>query len=199
MLNTIFNIYSGCILIGSLIGGTIGWILNQWRLSAEIAKLKQETIKFAGENLSKVQEKRMAYNNACVDCKLIAVRLIDELKSQAATIVSIREELCTALCSKVIPLYVDLIEWENLLNKNKPEKLKILMDDVVAELRRHKEWIRIINNSQFVNDKKLTPLKVSKRTLSPFMQLLEDLSSKDKSTVEPLLRNVVNEIISEGL
>jgi hypothetical protein len=52
---------------------------------------------------------------------------------------------------------------------------------------------------KFINDRKLTPSKVSKRTLSPFMQLLEELSSKDKSAVEPLLKNVINEIISEGL
>jgi len=190
-----------------LLGALVGWLLNQWRLSAEIGKLKaekvkleQETVKYAGENLTKLQEKREAYDNDCENCKRIALKLYEDIENQVDNIANTREELCTALYNKAIPHYVNLIEWEQLLSKDNPEKLKkLITEEVISELRRFKEWIRVINHPKFINDRKLTPSKVSKRTLSPFIQLLEGLSSKDKGTVEPLLRNAVNEIISEGL
>ncbi len=190
-----------------LAGGVVGWLLKQWRSSAEIGKLKaektkleQETVKYAGENLTKLQEKRATYGNDCENCKRIALKLCEELKNQVDTIANTREGLCTALYNKAIPHYVNLIEWEQLLSKDNPEKLKkLITEEVIAELRRFKEWIRVINHPKFINDRKLTPSKISKRTLSPFIQLLEDLSSKDKSTVGPLLKKAIDEVISEGL
>jgi len=184
----------------TLCGILIGWFLRRGLDKAQIEKLKAEKIKYAGENLAKLQEKRNAYDKSCENCKRIVLKLDEEITNRIENVAKTREELCTALHNNAIPNYVNLIEWEQLLSKDNPDKLKILIaEEVIAELRRFKRWISIINHPKFLKDMKKAPSKVSKRTLSPFLQLLEDLSSKDKSTVEPLLRNAVNEIISEGL
>lgn len=144
------------IVICTSLGGLIGWFLKQRRSSieigkikAEVNKLKQETFKYAGDNLTKLQEKRGTYDNDCENCKRIALKLFEELKHQVDTIANTREELCTALYNKAIPHYVNLIEWEQLLSKDNPEKLKkLITEEVIAELRRFKEWIRVINHSK---------------------------------------------------
>jgi hypothetical protein len=194
-------------IVCTLLGGLVGWFLNQLRLSAEIGKLKaeknklkQETIKFAGENLSKVQEKREAYDKACENCKQIALKLCEAIKNQVDTIANIREELCTALYNKAFPLYLNLIEWEQLLSKDNPEKLKkLIAEEVVAELRRFRQWVQMINHEKFTVDMQLSRSKVSKRTLSPFLLMLDDLPSKDRDVVEILLRNTISELINEGI
>ena len=195
------------ITVCTLASGVVGWFLNQWRLGAEIGKLKaekiklkQETVKCAGENLTKLQEKRGTYDNDCENCKRIALKLCEELKNQVDIITNTREELCTALYNKAIPHYVNLIEWEQLLSKDNPEKLKTLItEDVVAELRRFRQWVHIINHEKFTADMQLFQSKVSKRTLSPFLLMLDDLPAKDRDVVEILLRETISDLISEGL
>jgi len=101
----------------------------------------------------------------------------------------------------VIPAYIELIEFEQLKKRDDPEQLKSLIgEEVVAELRRISGWISIINNTKFVKAMKLAPAKIDKRTLSPFLLLLEDLPSKDSECVEAIkLKEVVNSIIELGL
>jgi len=45
----------------------------------------------------------------------------------------------------------------------------------------------------------LTQSKISKWTLNPFLLMLDDLSPKDKNSVEAMLRKEVSGLISEGL
>jgi len=66
------------VAISSLVGILIGWLLKQRYTNAEIDKLKAEKIKYAGENLEKLQEKRRSYDNACEKCKQIALSLISK-------------------------------------------------------------------------------------------------------------------------
>lgn len=189
------------------VGFGAGWILKQLQVRADIGKLKaekskleQETVKYAGENLTRLQEKRRDYDDACENCKQIAIKLCGELACQADTVANTKEQLCTALHNKAIPSYVNLIEWEQLLAKDNPDKLKALItEEVIAELRRFKEWVSIINHRRFLKDMKLSPSVVSKRTLSPFSQLLDDLPGKDKTTIETMLKNAISELIEVGL
>jgi hypothetical protein len=190
------------------IGFVAGWCVKQWyvkveidKLRAEKAKLEEETLKYAGENLEKLQRKRAAYNDLCESCKQVALRLINELKSDSQVIAETREELCTAVHNKAIPTYIELIEFEQLTRKDDPEQLKVLIaDDVVAELRRIGGWIDIINSPTFIMAMKLAPAKIDKRTLSPFGQLLKVLPSKDQNGVEAnMLKKAINSIIESGL
>jgi len=160
----------------------------------------ERAVKYAGETLTRLQEKRRDYDDACENCKKIAIKLCDELANHADVVANTREQLCTALHNKAIPSYVNLIEWEQLLAKDNPEKLKTLItEEVIAELRRFKQWVSIINHEKFLQDMGLSPSVVSKRTLSPFLQLLDDLSGGDIATIETMLRNTISELIEVGL
>ena len=171
------------------------------KLNAEINKLKEETIKYAGENLTKLHENSLSYDDACENCKQIGLKLVNELKIQAETVSNTREELCTALHNQVIPSYVKLIEFEQLMGRNNPEQLKqLITEEVVAELRRIGDWIEIINSTKFLTDMRLSPAKISKRTLSPFLKLLKGLPTKEQKGAEAImLKNIVNSIIEKGL
>ena len=182
------------------IGGILlGWLLNLWQTKANIKKLKAEIIKYAGDNLEKLQSKRRAYYNSIEECKQITLKLISELENRNKdTIVNTRESLCTALYNKSIPFYVELIEWEQLLSKDNRSNLSIV-EDVVAELRRFKYWVGIINHNKFTTEMHLTVSKVSKRTLEPFSKMLNELKQNNKSTEELMLKNAIDELIEIGL
>ena len=186
--------------IASLVGILIGWFLKRRLDKAQIDKLKMEIIKYAGENLEKLQTQRSSYDDACENCKQIALRLCDELANNSKVIINTREELCTALHNKAIPSYVNLIEWEQLLARDNPNKLQALItEEVVAELRRFKQWVSIINHSRFLKEIGLSPSKVSNRTLSPFSKLLDGISGKEKDTIETMLKSAISELIEAGL
>jgi hypothetical protein len=190
------------------IGFGVGWCVKQLRvkteigkLKAETAKLKQETFRYAGENLEKRQQKRAAYNDILESSKQVVLKLINQLKSDSKSIAKTREELSTAVHHKAIPAYIELIEFEQLAKKDDPEQLKALIgEDVVVELRRICGWISIINGRRFVTTMNLTPAKIHKRTLAPFLQLLNDLPPKDKQGAEAeMLKKAVADIIQSGL
>ena len=178
----------------------VGLLSNLWYTKTVIKKLKAEIIKYAGENLEKLQSKRRAYDNSIEECKQIALKLISELDNRnCVSIAKTRESLCTALYNKAIPFYVELIEWEQLLSKDNPNNLSSIAEDVVAELRRFKNWLRIINHRKFITEMQLIVSTVSKRTLDPFSKILDELKHKNKSTEELMLKNEINELLEIGL
>ncbi len=194
-------------VVSAGIAFSVGWFLKQFQVKAEIGKLKaekdkleEETIKYAGDNLAILHDKRNSYNEVCEISKQIALKLLDELKGNAQTLPNTREDLCTAVHNKAIPAYVELIEFEQLLKRSDPRELKTLIaEEIVAELRRIRVWLKIINNSKFLIEMKLSPAKISKRTLSPFLHLLKDLPSKDDDCTEAMmLKNAINDIINDG-
>jgi hypothetical protein len=190
-----------------VIGFVAGWILSQLKVKAEIGKLKAEkkkleveAIKFAGENLTKWEERTQSYNEAYENCKQIGIELTNDLKNQSVNVVGTRERFCTAFYSNVIPSYIKLIRRELLYAQSDQDSIKTLIsEDVICELRHFRDWLTILNNSRFLDDMGLSPAKISKRTLRPFLQLLKELPRKDRSCVEIMLKKVIDEIVEEGL
>lgn len=194
------------IAIFTFIGGVIGWCLKLWHqkatidhLNAEKMKFIQDEIKCAGDNLERRQEKRRAYNNSCEECKQEALLLIKKIDDNDNSLKETRESLCTILFNKVIPSYIELIEWEHLLYRDNPDKIRTLIaEDVIVELRRYIVWIRSININVFTHKMKLSPAKVNKRTLNPFLLLINDFPKKENDTIACLLKTTINDLISEG-
>ncbi len=185
----------------------LGWILKQLHTKAVITNLRhqnksleQQTLKFAGDNLDRLQQKRKSYNDAAENCKQIALQLITELKNDSNNVEQKREEFCTALLNGVFLGYVHLIEWEQLIRTDDQERLALLIsEEVIAELRRFCGWIKIINSDRFLKQMNLSPLNIDKRTLRPFLDLLKDLPPSQRNGLEVLLRKAIDEIIKQGL
>ena len=83
--------------------------------------------------------------------------------------------------------------------RDNPDRLRALIgEEVVAELRRHTGWVRVINNKKFIEKMGLSAAKISKRTLKPFLLLIEDLPEKENEAVASMLRKAIDELISTG-
>src|SRR3954466_3100086 len=117
--------------IVSALTGISGFLLGLWKNRAEIAKLNSESVKNAGDFLKTVQERSEKYNGHCEDCKPLARALSDAYDQATATeLDGHRESLCSQLFNKVVPAYLNDLEFRQLhchqLHKGDPDMLMVL-------------------------------------------------------------------------
>jgi len=195
--------------VGWLFAAVVGWLIEHFRKSSEIqklraekSKLEQETVKLAGETLQNIQKHRTQYRDACVACNDTGAALralLLETPPDKPRIDAARELLCKALLEQAIPSFLSYMEWEHLRRKLQPDKLReLLTDDVVRELRRFNDWLTTINIPHLIEWLGRNPARVDKFTLRPFVELAEDLPSSERTTVEDLLRRETDQLITIG-
>lgn len=171
--------------IGLLIGGVIGWMLSQVKTFFEIRKLNEEKKKLEGESIKNtgdlfkaIHGARNAYVLASDECGMLSDALsaawdgTDEAELNTA-----REQLARHFDTKVLPLYLQDVEYQILerTDKNDPSEFEQVIVDAVNELNRFRGWLSTINHPAIltrlpgkhaieISDRRFRPLeKVYKR------------------------------------
>jgi len=179
----------------------VGWCFEYFRNRLEIQKLRVEIITLTGETLKNLQEARSAYVAACTDCSRAATQLVDSLRDGGSIPVvrNHREQLCSSVLDRIIPLYHSYAEWKHLqISGSKPELKEFLLDDVVSELRRFLDWILIANRPVLLNGLEQEPALIAKTTITPFYQLTRGLTGKDLDFVSKQLREIGGKLIEQS-
>ena len=143
------------------------------KLVAEVTKLKTEEIKLAADVLEKVQRARDSYSEACVLATKAVISLTESIKrGNDSEVIPERNAFCEIVTSKVIHRYGSLVEWECLSRKHPPERLvSYIQNDVLAEVAKITDWIRVINLPMFQERYGANPLLISDQTLRPFADI----------------------------
>jgi hypothetical protein len=171
------------------VGFALGWFVTALRTRAEISKMRAESITEEGKTLKEIQHHRRLYIEATRECAVCVNRLMDVLRSDAASDADVRtarDAFCSAVGDSAIPRFHELVEWEYLDKKSSSEELKIFVESHVApELARFDRWIQAVNRDEFVVRRNLAPYKLSIGTVQPFLSVLSGLAPNDRATFEP--------------
>jgi hypothetical protein len=197
------NSYAAPWIIGFIVSaltGLSGFLLGLWKNRAEIAKLNSESVKNAGDFLKTVQERSETYNRHCEDCKPLVRALADAYAHATATeLDGHRESLCSHMFNKVVPAYLNDLEFKQLhchqLHNGDPDMLMILVNDATDELKRFLHWRKIIN-AQALIDKlsNKTPAKFSERTFRPIDDIIVKLPKHMRNEAGRLIKPLVKEL-----
>lgn len=161
------------------------------KLTAEITKLQAEEIKLASDVLEKLQRARDRYAEACVSATKSAISLNEALKvGDASGVTTARNAFCETVTSGVLHHFCSLAEWGGLTRKQSPEWLvSFISNDVLDELARITDWVRIINLPVFLDQFGAAPLAVSERTLRPILDLSRLLPDEYAGAIKQTLFN----------
>ena len=178
----------------------LGWIVKHRVAKAEICKLEDEAIKCQSEILSEVQLCRKKYREDCVVCDALAEKLLQQIRisSEINELKTSREVFCSFLLKKVIPAYVDYVEYAALrfrMNSNDLEYLYTI--EVVRELRRFVSWLQIINHTVFVDKLMLELTTVDTAIMKHFYFLASKLPRSKRSSAE-YFREAIDLVIKAG-
>lgn len=159
------------------------------KLKAEVTKLEAEEIKLASDVLEKLQRARDRYAEACASATKSAITLNQALKAgDASGVTTARNAFCETVTSGVIHHFCSLAEWGGLTRKQSPEWLaSFISNDVLDELARITDWVRIINLPIFLNEFGSAPLTVSERTLRPILDLSRSLPDEYAGAIKQSL------------
>lgn len=184
-------------IVVGVVGVVIGWVLGVAQKSFEIKKLKAESIKLAGEHLSKVQAARDQFNEAAARCTKDATTLLRAIQQSdpKEQLDEKREELCSTFIEVVIPRYLSHMEWEHLDNRSDPEAIKSLVDEeLTKELSRFEKWLTTINAPKLLSFLDRTEAKISKRKIRPFLKLARDVPAAEHSVYRARIDKAIDSI-----
>ncbi len=89
----------------------------------------------------------------------------------------LREELCDTFGDRVIPTYIEYVEWEQLDQEGSPDELaEFFGSDVPEEFSRFSHWLSVMNDPTFLSGPmNFARYIVTKRTFRPLIKCLNKL------------------------
>jgi hypothetical protein len=185
-------------IAAAIVAGAFGHVTKR----IEKPKLTAETTNLQAQVVEREQKARDAYSAATKNIAALAVELRDLLLSQAsrAAVTQPREKLCCELLDCAIPAFHNWVEFRrvNLAATDPKLLLKFASENVVFELRRFTEWLRILNNPALLEAIGQHPARISKFTLHPIDELADELIGPGAGEAAILLRGAVNEVVEAG-
>lgn len=170
-------------IVGSAIGGVAGFVLGLRKNAAEIANLKADAVRNAGDFLIHVQESRQRYVDATEACAGAVANLIELLKrgdTAKEDLNMAREEVCRLFAYRVITNFLADVEWQYLERRDdgNPDELNGVINDAIDEFQRFGKWLTIINHPRLLEYLSRRPLSLTEKTFRPILRVVSKYPSE---------------------
>ena len=192
-------------ILTAIVSALIGWLLAREKYLQEVRTMQAEEIAKGIEAIRILQERRDAYDDACVSLNdklrefMMNMYSSDSLSEIFLKGILIRVELCEIFCNRVLREFLKYCEMQmKICHRDDAARSYQLREMVIPQMDQFRIWLDSINDPRDLKAFQRVPLNVARRTITPLNNLLVNYGGPDRSELEAELARVFAQLTQPG-